>query len=208
MGEEGWNQTKLFILQIARSLNIAEDETNLAVTTFEDKIELQIKFSDHTNYSSFEKAVYAIDDRLAGTNTIGGLKFAYEEMFNAANGMRIGVPNAMLFMTDGDCRGINCTKETFEYWNNMYRNIANPPIKLIGIGIGDKVKVEEIETFVGKENYYGSNITEIIKPEFIRDLSICDSMYSYLVLILIRIQMEFYFRHILISCEKYSTYLF
>ena len=191
LGEEGWNQTKLFIVQIAKSLDIGEDETNVAVTTFEDKIELQIKFSDHTNYSSFEKAVYAIDDRLAGTNTIGGIKFAYEEMFNAANGMRIGVPNAMLFMTDGDCRSDNCTTAAFEYWNNMYRNIANPPIKLIGIGIGDKVKVEEIETFVGKENYYGSNITEIIKPDFIRNLQICDSMYSCLVLILIRIQMEF-----------------
>ena len=55
----------------------------------------------------------------------------------------------------------------------MFRN-HSPPIKLIGIGIesGD-LNVTQIETFVGKENYVGTEITEIIKPEFIRNLQIC-----------------------------------
>ena len=190
-------------MKIAKSLDIGENETNLAVTTFDDEGKLQIKFSDHTNYSSFEKAVYAIDDDLGSTYTDEGLRVAYEEMFNPANGMRTDVPNAMIFMTDGDCT--DCTIESLKYWNKKFRNER---IKLIGIAIGQYLNVTQIETFVGEENYVGTEITEIIKPEFIKNLSICESMYSYLVLILIRIKMEFvikYFRHILISCEKYST---
>ena len=191
-------------MTIAKSVDIGEDATNLAVTTFGYTSEFEIKFSDHTNYSSFEKAVNAIDDELGGlTNTDDGLKVAYEEMFNPANGMRTDVPNVMIFMTDGACN--DCDLGSLKDWNKKFRYEADPPIKLIGIGIGNNLRVEQIETFVGKENYVGTEITEIIKPEFIRSLSICDGMYSYLVLILIRVQMEFYFRHILISCEKYST---
>ena len=106
-------------------------------------------------------------------------------------------------MTDGDCE--DCTIDSLKFWNKKFRN-HNPPIKLIGIGIESSyLNVEQIEAFVGKENYVGTEITEIIKPEFIRSLSVCKGMYSYLVLIVIRIQMEFYFRHILISGKKYCT---
>ena len=192
-------QTKKFIVEIAKYLNISEDETNVAVTSFDNFAELEIKFSENKDLSSFRKAVYAMDDELGYTNTIEGFVIAFNVMFNERFGMRIGVPNTMIFMTDGGCgcgigcyppsQGINCSEEAFQYWKNMYRNIADPPIKLIGIGVGDNANQTQIEDFVGEENYYGSDFAEIVKPEFIRSLSICDGMYSYLVLILIRVQM-------------------
>ena len=189
---DGWKQTKEFIVEIAKYLNISEDETNVAVTSFGTSAELEIKFSENKDFLSFEKAVYAMNDDLGSTNTIDGFEKAFNEMFDEKNGMRIGVPNTMIYMTDGECsqRWWNCSKEAFQYWRNMYRN-ADPPIKLIGIGVGEDVNQTEIEAFVGEENYIGSDFADIVKPEFIRNLSICDGIYSYLVLILIRIQMEF-----------------
>ena len=130
---------KSLYLKIAESLDIGEYGTNVALTTFEQEPILEIKFSDHTKYSSFAKSVNALRlfENSKGTNTLGGIQLAYEEMFNETNGMRIGVPNTMIFTTDGKCNvgRIRCNIKSFEFWNDMYRNKASPPIKLIGIGI-------------------------------------------------------------------------
>ena len=197
----GWDTMIEFVLKIAKTLDIKEDETQIAVTKFSHTSELLIKFSEYTNYTSFENAVEGLRYIPGlGTNTDWGINVSLTQMFNENNGMRKSTPNALILMTDGDCtcactasddtctrckdfscasQGMpcDCTKAQFRYWNKVFTEDKVPAIKLIGIGIEPLPAngVELIKLFVGKDDYYDTNIDGILDPNFIKELSVCDS---------------------------------
>ena len=173
-------------MSIVKDLDIKEDGANFAVVKFGSVPTFEIKFNDHYDYPSFEKAVQEIEycpEGSCGTGTNFGIRLAFNEMFNESNGMRPNVPNALIFMTDGDCNHPRCTPDFFKVWNKKYTDAL---IKLIGIGIGNRINETEIKMFVGEDNYVGSNITTIIDPEFQKNLTICDSKFLSLSRILIK----------------------
>ena len=55
--EHNWNLIKDLILVLAKDLNITEDGAHVAVAVFSDSATLDIKFSDFTDYHSFEERV-------------------------------------------------------------------------------------------------------------------------------------------------------
>ena len=203
--ERGWNKMRDFILEIAKTLDIKEDETQIAVTKFSHTSELLIKFSEYTNNAALENAVEGLEYTPGlGTNTDWGINVSLTQMFNESNGMRKFTPNALILMTDGestcdctasddkcdkctfrgipfDCasKGMPCdkTKARFKYWNKVFTEDRVPAIKLIGIGIEPlpKVGVELIKLFVGDGDYYDKNIDAILDPNFIKNLRVCDS---------------------------------
>ena len=184
---EGWQATKDFVLSITKSLGIAEDGAHVALTTFHGSASLRIKFSDHTNYTSFEKAIYALPDKLGGsTNTFAGFNVTLNEMFTELNGMRKDAPHTLLYMTDGECFHISgrypngsaiiplgsCSDSEFHQWKERF---DEKDVKRYGIGVGTSINVTEIEMFVGTDNIFQANtIGEILSPEFLRNLSVCD----------------------------------
>ena len=179
MTEDGWNNITTFVLNISKSLDIKEDGTYVSVTKFDDNATLAISFSANRDYLSFEKSVNALSYNGGGTETIKAIEFAFNKMFDVSNGMRPNVPKVLIFMTDGKCFADVCNKTIFQEWNARYRDpdSGKGPIKLIGIGIGPLIDPEQIKDFVGEENYFNSSITQILDPEFQKNLTVCDSMF-------------------------------
>ena len=176
--EYRWNLIQDFILVLAKTIGISESGTRMAVVVFSFDAKLEIQFSDHQNYDSFEKAVLAINNPAASTNTLRGFEVALNEMFNESTGMRADqIPKNLIYLTDGQCASMafDCRKEKFEEYGNRFRERK---IRKIGIGIGGFINYEaesEIISFVGKQNFIKEdNFYTIMTEKFRTNLAICD----------------------------------
>ena len=107
--KHNWNLIKDFILVLAKDINITEDGAHFAVGVFSTIATLDIKFSDFTDYPSFEKAVIElrhpaeVSDELIHTDTLRGYDLAFNQMFDESTGMRSDVRKTLIFLTDGQC---------------------------------------------------------------------------------------------------------
>ena len=107
--EYNWNLILDFVLLLAKNIGISENGTRMAVVVFSEYAKLEIKFSDHQNYESFQKAVLAIDHPRSSTATLNGFEVALNEMFNEKTGMRSSeVPKNLIYLTDGQCLTEEC----------------------------------------------------------------------------------------------------
>lgn len=86
--EYNWDLILNFIMVLANNTGISQNGTRMAVVVFSGTAKLEIKFSDHKSYESFESAVLAIENPSNFTNTLKGFDVALNEMFNESTGMR------------------------------------------------------------------------------------------------------------------------
>ena len=190
-----WNLIKDFVLVLAKNLNISEDGAHMAVGVFSNEATLDIKFSDYTDYESFEQAVLQLRYPSLLTYTLKGYDLAYNQMFSESNGMRSNVPKTLIVVTDGicarncsladdascretGCKSDYCHKEyfmcpnEFARWGKMFRNRK---IKTIGIGVGERTNETEIIEFVGQSNYYKKkSFNQILTKRFQQELVLCE----------------------------------
>ena len=54
-------KTKYFVYSIANALNISESGAHAGVVIYSDVAKRPIKFTDHNNIDSFQKAVYSLE---------------------------------------------------------------------------------------------------------------------------------------------------
>jgi len=94
---------------------------------------LQFYLNEFTNTQSLRNAVRRIGYCGGNTNTTGGLRLARTEIFNAANGDRSGVPNALVLITDG-----NPTREVNRL-DEEVRHIKRLGVRIVGVGVTNRV---------------------------------------------------------------------
>ena len=204
--EHNWNLIKDLILVLAKDLNITEDGAHVAVGVFSSVATLDIKFSDFTDYASFEKEVIKLNHPRLRTDHLRAFDLAFHQMFNVSTGMRSGVPKTLILLTDGQCLRDcnynafeagdlscaefcssnyclntyeNCDINEFARWGSLFRdqNIAT-----IGIGIGNSIYEKEITDFVGQSNYYyKKSFNQILTKRFRRSLLLCEGKLVTLI---------------------------
>lgn len=164
--ENHWDDEKTFIRKLVRSIAISEQGGRAAVTSFSNLAELQIKFSDHLSYLTFETALEAIPYVGSTTRINLGLEVALEEMFQEYNGMRSGVPQTMVLITDG---------QQLEVDFNLFREQFNKAgIRTIVIGVGN-VRESELRHLVNDDAdfYKADDFNELLTDEFIKSITFC-----------------------------------
>jgi hypothetical protein len=151
---------------LVRSIAISEQGGRAAVTSFSNLAELQIKFSDHLSYLTFETALEAIPYVGSTTRINLGLEVALEEMFQEYNGMRSSVPQTMVLITDG---------QQLEVDFNLFREQFNKAgIRTIVIGVGN-VRESELRHLVNDDAdfYKADDFNELLTDEFIKSITFC-----------------------------------
>ena len=198
--EHNWNLIKDLILVLAKDLNITEDGAHVAVGVFSSVATLDIKFSDFTDYPSFERAVIELPHPAKKTDHLKAFDLAFHQMFDESTGMRPpDVPKTLIFLTDGECNRDckitageagndvckrfcssdycdktyrQCDISEFTRWGNLFRDRS---INTIGIGVGKSTNEKEIIEFVGQSNYYRkTSFNQILTKRFRRSLLFCE----------------------------------
>jgi len=105
-----------------------------------NKATLNFYLSNFTDVSSLVNAVQNIAYLGGNTNTTGGLRLARTEIFNAANGDRLDIPNVIILITDGIP-----TREVDELPAEV-RRIKNSGDRIVGVGVTNAVS--ECDTIV------------------------------------------------------------
>ena len=166
-----WDIIKDFILVLGNGLNISEDESHAAVVVFSDDANLEIKFSDATNYEDFETLVKKLPHPQGYTFALKGFDMALNHMFDVSNGMRSNVPKTLIYITDGDCDSVGCGSQMVS-WGQRFDNRR---IKRIGIGIGTDISKQQMVDFVGQENFVQKlHFNQLLTKDFRRNLSLCE----------------------------------
>ena len=133
--EGHYDEEARFIKAITQKSNLSPNGSHVAVTLFNHRGYLQIKFSYPNDYSSFEHEMDHLLFKVfkgGGTSIKDGLKVAYTQMFSTANGMRKCVPKTLILVTDGGKPGVN-----FSAWRKTFRNAK---IRIVVVGIGHITK--------------------------------------------------------------------
>ena len=135
-----WPDEKNFVMDLVETIGLSPSGAHAAVTLFDNRATLDIKFTDHFTNEEFEIALDALTFR-RGTTEIGlALETALTEMFQEANGMRLANPKVAILITDGQS---NYAVDYQDYKNRF--QAAN--IKLLVVGVGN-VNKDDLEQLV------------------------------------------------------------
>ena len=95
------NHIKPFIKNIVDNMNIANDETRIAVLTWGDKPYPQFYLDDYTTKEDVKFAIEELPFSNGRTNTADALKVGRDTMFVAPKGDRSDAKNLIIVVSDG-----------------------------------------------------------------------------------------------------------
>ena len=162
-----WNNEKTFIKELTKHIDLSQEGGHVAVTIFNSRGKLILKFSDHSDFDEFSRAIDGITFSGGGTNINQGLKVAYTEMFSKANGIRRCAPKTLVLITDGQQN-----KFKYDAWKRTFNN-ANIRVVVVGVGI---VRKSVLLNLVNDEKdlHLAIDFEDMLNKTFMRSITLCD----------------------------------
>ena len=183
-----WIHTMNFLLILANYMGIAERGTHVSVALFSN-YDRRIGFNDFWDIDGLLGAVSTIEYPSGNTFTTNALNMALTGMDLAGNGngdmamfqpvnfMRDDVPQALVFLTDGDCRPIDdptCAESVFR---DLRTTFEDREIQVIGIGAGANVNMREIG-WLTDQVFEAERFDRLYDRQFALDLDLCQGSYK------------------------------
>ena len=152
-----------------KQLHLSQSGTHSALVLFSYYAYLKIKFSDFYNGKDFQKAVNTLPLLGSTTRIDRALNLAYNEMFNAANGMRANVPRIVVLLTDGEQTDGDDAISPAEAVKPFHK----AGIKVIVIGIGPGIKRNELLTIVKspEDLYFAKSFDQLKSASFVGNIT-------------------------------------
>ena len=181
-----WNKEKMFIKELTKQIDLSPRGGHVAVTQFNSRGKLILKFSDHANFYDFSRAIDGMTFSGGGTNINQGLKTAYTEMFSRANGIRRCAPKTLVLITDGQQHNVK-----YHAWKRTFEN-ANIRVVVIGVGIVNKNVLLSLVNDE-KDLHLAINFEQMLNRKFMRSITLCDGKFCYFQ---VRLHLEFYYKFV------------
>ena len=164
MTADDWEAEKTFAKKLVKSIGISPTGGHAAVALFSTTAQLEIKFSDHKTFESFEVAVDNLLKTDQTTRIDRGLGVALDTMFTAGNGMRPTSTKSVVLITDG----ANDVEMDSSSLKNRFRA---KNIKLIVVGAGE-VNKAELEKLVEypKDLHIAADMDALNMGEYFRNV--------------------------------------
>ena len=168
-----WNREKMFIKELTKHIDLSPRGGHVAVTQFDNRGKLIVKFSDHVNMFKFSRAIDGMTFSGGGTNLNQGLKIAYTQMFSRTNGIRRCAPKTLVLITDGQQRNFK-----YDAWKRTFEN-ANIRVVVIGVGI---VRKNVLMSLVKDEKdlHLAINFEQMLNKSFMRSITLCDGTWYHI----------------------------
>lgn len=102
IGDENFNQVKLFLRSFVSGLTVASDKVRIGLAQFTDDTYQEFLLKDHDNVQEVLDQIAQLQYRQGGTYLGKGLSFLYTNYFNLAGGSQRNVPKIAIVITDGE----------------------------------------------------------------------------------------------------------
>jgi hypothetical protein len=173
--------------QMAREISISDTGGHVSVTMYAKSPEVSFKFCDAKNISRIKNGLNDISITRGTypqgtlTNIVTALNVSLYKMFSVNNGARIGVPKTLIVITNGDCQ--ICHNTTYKtYLTDIVKQFEMRKIRVILISTKDSyawIKETYQVAITGEDNFHLiQNNDQLSKDDFIRNVSVCDGMFS------------------------------
>lgn len=154
-----YGKIKYFVYSIARALNLSENGAHFGVVIYSEYATTKIKFTDHKNIETFQKAVNKLKHMKKTTRIDQGLIEAHTTLFSERyGGARPGVKKLAFVLTDGKQNPQD--KKVKVSLASIAKKLIDDGIKILSIGIGSDVDRKELrsivqynEDFIRADNY-------------------------------------------------------
>ena len=108
-----------------------------------------------------------------------GLKTAHEKMFQTSNGMRPTAPKTLIFITDG--RHNMGRSPNYSDWKQTF---LEEKIRVVVVGVGSLSQTykDKLLDLVDSSDdlYFAKDFDELLKEEFIKSITLCEGIASFL----------------------------
>ena len=154
---------------LAGAFGISADGSRASVLTFSYSSELSIKFKDHFDQASFDRAVDAIPLMGSTTRIDKAFRLTQSEMFKPENGARANLPKILILLTDGS----QTLDADAEHPGDISDEMRASGIAVIVVGIGSKTNQTELDHMAGgKDNAFSAaSFDELVGGDFIKQLT-------------------------------------
>ena len=155
-----WQEEKAFVKTLAENLNVSPDGSHVSVATFDDKAQLNIRFSDtYDNITALKAAIDAVPCACeSGTRIDLGLNIALDKMFHVVNGMRTKVHKVVILITDGKQTTYGPSLDTLNY----AKKFTEAGINIFVVGVGNVSKRQLLSVVMDKNHlFYAKDFDEL-----------------------------------------------
>ena len=124
-----------FTKSVATGFQLGSDSVQIGVVTYGNKAHIQFYLNTYENSQTITNAIDNINWLQENTNTSGGIRLMYRDLFNNTNGDRPSAPNIGIVITDGESTyDANLTIPEAD-------EARSKKIKMFAIGIGDNTSI-------------------------------------------------------------------
>ena len=139
---------------------ISPEETQVAVIEYSDRPAVLISLNDYKDRSTLQEAIDNIQpSRGQNTATDEALKLAADHVFSPERGSRLGLPKALILVTDDKSTGIQSLSDAAE-------PLRKKGVPVFVVTIGDRYDVEEIKDLNPSPNH----VVSVDEPEDMENL--------------------------------------
>ncbi|XP_048254683.1 collagen alpha-1(XII) chain-like [Haliotis rufescens] len=135
-----------FVSDFVQGFPVGPSAVRFSVVVFSTSVTNQFNLDQHDSRTDLITAIEAVSYSGGGTNTASALSFVRKNSFLSVNGARIGVTQVVIVITDG--RSSNKAQTASE--GSLLHQAG---IKVISIGVGSGVDMEELRAIASNNNF-------------------------------------------------------
>ncbi|CAH3124523.1 unnamed protein product [Pocillopora meandrina] len=145
ISRRNFKREKLFVEEVASTFKMGPDQSQIAVISYSESAQVDIKFGEYTNVNDFTAALGAVKHQRKRTRIDLALKLAAEKVFTAEGGARPNVTKVMVILTDGQQTETNDSTPLDE----AVRPLLDMNVTIFAVGVGSAIDITELLELVG-----------------------------------------------------------
>ncbi|XP_078377620.1 SCO-spondin-like [Oculina patagonica] len=151
-----------FVKEVASTFKMGPDQSQIAVISYSDDAQIDIKFGDYSNVNDFNAAVDGVKHQRQRTRIDKALHLAATSLFTPKGGARPNVAKVMIILTDGK-QTVTSDSKTLDV---AVRPLQEMNVTIFAVGVGKAIDIGELLLLVGDnvDNLFrAQNFNELAK---------------------------------------------
>lgn len=162
IARSNFRKEKQFVKEVASTFKMGPDQSQIAVISYSDDAQIDIKFGEYSNVNDFNAAVDGVKHQRQRTRIDKALDLAATSLFTAKGGARPDVAKVMIILTDGK-QTVTSDSKTLDV---AVRPLQEMNVTIFAVGVGKAIDIGELLLLVGDnvDNLFrAQNFNELAK---------------------------------------------